>query len=256
MNWIYLSPHLDDAALSCGGLIWEQRQKGIEASIWTVCAGDPPSRNLSAFAESLHTRWDRGMQATTFRRSEDIASCAELGASHQHFSVPDCIYRIGKDGRIVLYPSEESLFGELHQDDAQLVESLSAEFAAKLPSDAVLVCPLALGSHVDHKLTRAAVERVVATQASKGIYHPTWYYADYPYAARIADELPNTLTDTWAGTSFPISEAGLVAWERSIAAHASQVSTFWSNQEKLRLDLRAYARTMDGVRLWKLSKLK
>ena len=28
MRWIYLSPHFDDAVLSCGGLIWEQTHSG------------------------------------------------------------------------------------------------------------------------------------------------------------------------------------------------------------------------------------
>jgi len=40
MRWIYISPHFDDAVLSCGGLIWEQTHKGITVEIWTVCAGD------------------------------------------------------------------------------------------------------------------------------------------------------------------------------------------------------------------------
>jgi hypothetical protein len=35
MRWIYLSPHLDDAALSAGGLIYEQTQAGIQVEIWT-----------------------------------------------------------------------------------------------------------------------------------------------------------------------------------------------------------------------------
>ena len=30
MRWIYLSPHLDDAVLSCGGLIFEQSRQGLQ----------------------------------------------------------------------------------------------------------------------------------------------------------------------------------------------------------------------------------
>jgi len=42
MHWIYLSPHLDDAVLSCGGIIWQQVQSGHQVEIWTICAADPP----------------------------------------------------------------------------------------------------------------------------------------------------------------------------------------------------------------------
>jgi len=43
-------PHFDDAVLSCGGLIWEQTQKGIPVEIWTVCAGDAPPGSPSMLA--------------------------------------------------------------------------------------------------------------------------------------------------------------------------------------------------------------
>jgi LmbE family N-acetylglucosaminyl deacetylase len=33
MRWIYLSPHFDDAVLSCGGLIFDQAQAGTPVEI-------------------------------------------------------------------------------------------------------------------------------------------------------------------------------------------------------------------------------
>jgi len=39
MRWIYLSPHFDDAVLSCGGLIFDQTCGGTAVEIWTVFAG-------------------------------------------------------------------------------------------------------------------------------------------------------------------------------------------------------------------------
>ena len=41
MRWIYLSPHLDDAVFSAGGLIYEQTQAGTPVEIWTIMCGDP-----------------------------------------------------------------------------------------------------------------------------------------------------------------------------------------------------------------------
>ena len=79
MHWIYLSPHFDDIALSCGGLVWHQVQAGDVVEIWTVCAAAPdPSQPFSPFAQSLHARWGTGPASVAARRAEDIASCQQV----------------------------------------------------------------------------------------------------------------------------------------------------------------------------------
>lgn len=251
MDWVYLSPHLDDVALSCGGLVWEQAQAGLRPSIWTICAGDPPRGALSPFAHALHTRWQSGEEAVRQRRAEDIASCRVLGVSYRHLPIPDCIYRRGPGDGEVLYPTEASLFGALHEQEADLVERLSAELANSLPRQAVVVAPLAIGGHVDHRLTRAAVERLfLKPPAAAGWI--LWYYADYPYAGKHSAELAQILQDeSWVGCVFPVSAHGLDAWQRAVAAHASQISTFWHSLEQMRLELTAYARHSGGLRLWR-----
>jgi len=64
MDWVFLSPHLDDAVLSCGGFIFELIQKGERVEICTICAGDPPPGELSPLAEMLHQRWGVTAQAS------------------------------------------------------------------------------------------------------------------------------------------------------------------------------------------------
>jgi hypothetical protein len=68
MEWIYLSPHFDDVAFSCGGLVWEQTELGDEVSIWTICAGEPPPGPVSKYAQSLHDRWKTGPSAVSVVR--------------------------------------------------------------------------------------------------------------------------------------------------------------------------------------------
>ncbi len=251
MEWIYLSPHLDDAALSCGGLIWEQAQAGIEVSIWTICAGDPPNEGLSPFAASLHARWRSGGQAVGQRRMEDIASCRILGAAHRHFALPDCIYRRSPATGEALYPSEGSLFGALHEQESRLVMDLATELGDNLPMRVVLVAPMAVGGHVDHRLTRAAVERLFAPPRP-GRDWSLWYYADYPYVGAHPDELAQILhREDWEAHLFPISALGLQAWQQAVAAHVSQISTFWPSLDQMQAELAAYCRQSGGLRLWK-----
>ena len=56
---IYLSPHLDDVALSCGGQIHQltHRPGGQEVLIVTLMAGVPPPGPVSAFAREQHVAW-------------------------------------------------------------------------------------------------------------------------------------------------------------------------------------------------------
>ena len=117
MTWIYLSPHFDDVALSCGGLVWEQSQARENVQVWTICAGEVPPGPLSPFAAELHARWEAGQNAPAERRVEDLAACRAMGAVHRHFDLPDCIYRRGLDQTTHLYASEEAIFGPIHPEE-------------------------------------------------------------------------------------------------------------------------------------------
>ncbi|MGD2158934.1 MAG: PIG-L family deacetylase, partial [Anaerolineales bacterium] len=230
---------MDDAALSCGGSLWELAQSGQRAAVWTVCAGDPPPGPLSPFAESLHARWEVGRDAIAERRVEDESSCARLGVSHRHIPIPDCIYREAQEGGPHLYTSEEALFGPLHPAEEELVSRLRELLETELPHGAKLVCPLALGGHVDHRLTRAAAE---------GLGRPLWFYAEYPYVLQHDGPL---VPEGWGSELQPISPPGVRAWQESVAAHASQISTFWPDLEAMRTAIQAYARQLGGVMLFR-----
>jgi LmbE family N-acetylglucosaminyl deacetylase len=238
MKWIYLSPHLDDVALSLGGLVWEQTQAGEQAAIWTICAGDPPSGVLSPFAEALHARWGTGEQSMPARRAEDISACRILGADYLHFEVPDCIYRRSSLNGEPLYASEEALWWPVHPDEESLVANLTAQLQTQLPDQFHLVCPLTLGNHVDHRLTRTAAERL-------GI--PLKFYADYPYV--LQNENRRKLKNL-RSRRYPISSNGLYAWQAAVATHHSQISTFWSGLPEMRVAIQEYQQQMDGVMLF------
>ena len=241
MHFIYLSPHLDDVALSCGGLVWEQSHAGAPVEVWTICAGDPPEGPLSPFAQSLQKRWQTGLQPSMQRRQEDLASCQLLGAAAKHFPIPDCIYRQAEPGGHFLYTTEESLTGPLDPAEQPLLQRLRYRLAAELPASSTFVCPLALGGHVDHRLVRQAAELL-----NRRLY----YYADYPYILQQPEALSNLLQEGWSAETYPISPVAMAAWEDSVAAHISQVSTFWSSLDEMRLAMLRYCQEQSGVSLY------
>ena len=235
----YLSPHLDDAVLSCGGLIASQVAGGEGVIVLTVCAGDPGPGPHSEFAQSLHARWGGGSSLIGDRRTEDRMACGRLGASVVHFDLRDAVYRRGPAGE-VLYPSEEAIFAAPHPFETVLVESLAVRLAGAFPTNARVYCPSAIGGHVDHRLTRAAAERV-----GWGL----WYYRDFPYAARggtLPPDLPSPAGDE---VVFPLSAEEVQAWAAAISEYPSQLSTFWPDVYTLYQELRAFHDRAGGIRL-------
>ena len=93
MRWIYLSPHLDDAVLSAGGLIYEQAQSGIPVEIWTFMCGFASEEDVSPSAALLHTQWgfSSAEETTRKRREEDRKVASILGVRAVHFDFLDCI---------------------------------------------------------------------------------------------------------------------------------------------------------------------
>ena len=238
MRWIYISPHLDDAALSCGGLIREQTRAGTQVEIWTILARIPDLDGLSDFARALHFASGTGTAAenVTLRRAEDQAAAARLGARAVHFEFHDCIYRRSSEGEW-LY---EGIFVPLHPADAGLPGEVARALAARLEPEDVVVCPLTIGGHVDHVMTRMAVER---------LGRPLRYYADIPYLQK---NWPSLLTFTGGLCSevHPVSEEGLRAWQESVEAYASQLGSLFDPPESLRSTLQSYWESTFGLTLW------
>ena len=246
MRWIYISPHFDDAVLSCGGLIWEQTHSGISVEIWTVMAGDPPPGPESEMAQVMHATWHQsqgsresgtGLETVALRRGEDQNAARRVGASIHHLPFPDAIYRRSTTGTL-FYP--EGIFVPPHPRETSLLEEIARLVATKLTQYDTIVCPLALGGHVDHIVTRKAIE---------SLGRPLWYYADVPYAMRNPDELLPA-TSEMTGKSFFISAQGLAGWQESITAHASQITSLFMDVQDMRQKIKEYSQSRNGLMLW------
>jgi LmbE family N-acetylglucosaminyl deacetylase len=165
---VFVAPHPDDVALSCGGIV-ALAARSSNPTIVTLFAGQPAG-DVSAFALFQHERW--GIEAGSVaaaRRAEDEAAARALGDSVTQvwFDHLDAIYRNSA------YESDEALFGGLLDDDLPLIDHLVAQLAAL--DAAEYVVPLAAGNHVDHQLAFRAGRRLAARGRS------VWAYADVPY---------------------------------------------------------------------------
>lgn len=235
MRPVFLSPHPDDAVLSCGGTIFQLAENGRRPLVITICGGDRSAdAPLSDFARALHTRWQLGDDAPAARRDEDRAACDRLGAMVSHLPFADAVYRIDPASRQPLYASEEAIFGEVR--DRGLIDLVAAALRSKLQpvglSAVRLFVPLTAGRHVDHQITRAAAERLNIDLI---------YYEDYPYAEQADRLAPVWGQDRWESELIELSDAALQARIEAFLRHRSQISTFYRDAEEVAQRLRAYA---------------
>ena len=239
---LYLSPHLVDAALSCGGQIAQATRTRARVLIVTVMAGDPPAEAANDYIASLHARWELGRDAAAQRRAEDLAACALLGADALHLDVPDCIYRLDPATGAPLYVSDADIFGAIHPAEAVLVARL-AERLRGLPPATQVYAPLTVGHHVDHLLVRAAAEQVWGAALR--------YYEDYPYAQQ-PGKLDAALADAagWRAAVILLDGAALAAKCDAISAFRSQLSTFFRDRADLDAQVLGYAAQVGGERMW------
>ncbi len=240
---IYLAPHLDDAALSCGGQIARLTRTGQRVLIVTVMAGDPPTDVENDYIRSLHARWELERDAAALRRAEDIAACAILGAEYLHWPIADCIYRLDPATGRPIYVSDDDIFGDVQPAEQPLVAEI-AGLLQRLPAAGQVYAPLTVGHHVDHLLVTAAAQIVFGADLR--------LYEDYPYVqqagklAAVIGDLPGR----WAPTVVALDAADLDAKVEAILAFRSQLSTFFSDRSDLERQLKGYAERVGGERLW------
>ena len=238
-HWIFLSTHFDDVALSCGGLVWDLANTGFQVEIWTVMAGYPPKDNFSVFAQETHEVWGKsGKDAIDMRREEDQAACNILGAKPNYLDFPDVIYRRFEDSGKPVVNNDDELFN--NPPESSLVQDIADDLTGKLPPEAVIVLPMGLGGHLDH---RAVV------QAGGKLPRVDFYYADYPYILKSYDSAL-LREDHFEKVPRYLSPDALKAWQEAVLCYRSQLSWFWRDDKEEQLALRNYL-SGGGGRLWK-----
>jgi LmbE family N-acetylglucosaminyl deacetylase len=228
MVHLFLSPHPDDAPLSCGGTIYHLRaEENAECIILTVMSGDAP-QNLpdTPHVRELHERWKAGENPMATRREEDEQAALVLSAKTIiHTSLPDCVYRTAPDGS-ALYPGKDDIFGEIHPDDS----AYPALLATPLPfGDTVthVYAPLGAGHHVDHQIIRDWALHLKQSHPSLNVL----FYEDYPYS-----EKPEAIEQALTYYTVPLQmeyrtlrDIDVMIKLTALQNYVSQISTFWGS---------------------------
>ncbi len=184
MKIVVLSPHRDDAAFSLGLSMESWLSAGHTVHVlncFTQSAYAPFSD-----ADSLHPN-DRISFVSATRKREDTAWNKLLGGK-LHITDLDLL-----DAPLRLAcPVDEVLTLPIRAGD-RAVSRVAGAVAKLARNEFAILLPLALGGHIDHRVTRLA-----GLEALAGSLRAVTFYEDLPYAARpnVAEGIPAAAEET------------------------------------------------------------
>lgn len=231
---LFLSPHLDDVAFSCGGTVAVLAAAGWRCVVATAFTRSVP--HPTGFA--LECQTSKGVPPDAdymaLRRAEDAAACRHLRAEPVWLDLPEAPHRG--------YHSPAALFaGVLPGDDIwQPLVPLLTDLRDELRPAAVFA-PQGLGNHADHlHLIRAALAVWPAAAV-------TWY-RDTPYVIRDPGATPAAGVPAAPLWGLPVSDAAVAAKLDACAAYASQLGFQFGGEPAMRRALADFPRAEgDGI---------
>lgn len=179
---LFVSPHLDDAVLSCGALLTHLARTNSVTVLTVFSSARPAKWAPSARNELRNHGAADALRYFEDRRAEDIAALKEVGAAWIHLGFTDAPFRrvgetAGKDTGRAAYPSFHFHIarGRIASSDATLAAKVSVKVREAVSANGVtaVFAPLGVGRHVDHLITRNAT-------VASGI--DAVYYSDFPYS--------------------------------------------------------------------------
>ena len=180
---LVVEPHMDDAVLSVGGLMWSLRNE-CEFTLVSVSG-------RSIYTAPVYR--DRGFfgaaRTSALRKAESALATRLLGGRFTTLDEPDAPLRY-QPGECTLdwYRDHQGLIDAFvdHCSSDQEIESWAASIERLLATtDAQETwLPLGVGGHADHELTRNACLRALGRLRGLEDHIALFFYQDVPYSVR------------------------------------------------------------------------
>lgn len=161
MKHIYLSPHSDDVALSCGGQIIADPAREQDIMILNIFRSDPGS------SQDGRRKRDK-LFLNAERASEDKSAWESIGVATRHTNLPEALLRRRFPFAIFPRKGDDTVVADLHEAMLAYVRS---------HPDAVFHFPAGFGNHIDHLACRTVAFQLLDERALDRII----LYEDIPY---------------------------------------------------------------------------
>jgi len=187
-NVFIVSPHFDDAVLSCGSLIEKligQKVNVTIINIFTKAHSGPYTLSAKKFLNDSNKHTD-AVKLFEERHQEDMEALKKLGVQLINLDLADALFRKKNTFNFMakilpelnhIYPTYRwHVIKNVAKDDIAIsqLESKLTQFADK---NAVFIIPYGIGNHADHKITRKVCEKILCNKQFI-------IYSDFPYNIR------------------------------------------------------------------------
>ena len=173
----FISPHLDDAVLSCGSLIKELCNKNITV-VTVFSKPSPPPYSITAIDFLKKCGYQDAEKLFQIRKLEDLQAMRHLSCSYIHLDFIDAAWR--KSLYYIKYPFLQPLLfkfpffmhtywsphqqfsGLISWQDKHLIKKINSLITSLLPHNkrVLILAPLGIGGHADHVIIREAVKEM------------------------------------------------------------------------------------------------
>lgn len=220
---IILSPHLDDAIFSLGGIL--QAQMVGKAKV------------INIYTQSRYTIHGLGerQEVTRTRLKEDASAMGRLGVTKEDWGFPDSTLKS-------IYPTEKSYLDprvKLENDPSFFpLQDRIRRLVKTMGEDTLFFAPLGLGNHVEHRIVTAICLGIPALHDRLVLYEDGSYFEDgMGMAAQLASQQGRAIALT--------IKAGPFDWKAQlIKCYQSQVD------DAIYEDLRVAFAHHRGEKLW------
>jgi LmbE family N-acetylglucosaminyl deacetylase len=237
---IFVEPHFDDVALSCGGTVRGLADARARVLVVTVFGGNPGTgAEVTEFAAGQHERWGVVDDPIAARIAEQRAALELLGAAWERLSWLDAIYRGDQ------YLSDDDLFGPVKPSDAPLLAEIREALSSLRERNpgASWYAPLGVGNHVDHQIALAACRDFPGLRL----------YEDFPYAHRYPGSVAARAAEIGAVPADRVDVAAYLGIKiAAIGCYVSQIPTLFGDADAMARAARDFAREdeVDVERYW------
>ncbi len=226
---LFISPHLDDVAFSCGAMLARLSADGWRTVLCTIFTGSVDNPTGFALACQTDKELSADVDYMALRREEDKQAARILGASEViHWPFLEAPHRG--------YYSAPELFAGVRADDEAWmgIMKLLQELLARERPDAVYL-PQGIGGHVDHR-------QVIRAFIACGWLGLVRWYRDTPYIIRDPAAQRDVLVPSLGmEVAEEFSEAMLGKKIAACAAYGTQIGFQFGGKDGVREKLTALA---------------
>jgi LmbE family N-acetylglucosaminyl deacetylase len=181
-NFIFVSPHLDDAVFSAGGLMdyLHKKNKNIKViNVFTKAGTKPYTFSVKKFLKLCG--YDSAVELFKDRIKEDKLVLKKVGAKIVNLGFTDALWRKkGNNSPIAeldyIYPIFKLTIarGFISRHDDKMVSKIKTDLIKNIKpnKNVIIFCPAGIGRHTDHLIVRNAVSE---------LFKNVVYWQDYPY---------------------------------------------------------------------------